>query len=705
MKTKLFVIIGLWMSVGVANAAYFVVTTESDTGPGSLRQAILDANASPGADFIVFAIAPDGGHHIHPLSPLPEITDRVDIDGTTQPGFSGKPAIAIDGDLAGTGNGLVVRADACVLRSLAVNLFHGVGIQIHSSGNAVIGCFVGVDMSGDFPKGNSGSGIELLPSAMHNQIGTGDSAHRNVISDNDIGIALSGCFSNQVSGNYVGLNAGGNMAMGNGAGIDCSGGAHNTIGGHIPEFGNVISGNRVGLSVCYSHSNWIAANVIGTDPSGSYAIPNAPPFPFAPVFISGRGNLVGGTNFAHGNLISGNIGHGIRFGNLACYANGNVVQGNIIGLDRSMTRILPNTGSGVYFTYSSVNNRVGTQHPGDAYNIIVGNGEHGVYVQSGVSNRIVGNTIVSNRLLGISLSGSRPMRNDLGDVDRGNNEGQNYPMLRSATVRGGNLHVQVEFNSLPSRVYWIEIYINRWCDPSGHGEGEQTPWVGTITTDAGGFASTELVFPVVPPFFTWVTGTATDSGGNTSEFSPCCQISHPEAVGFATASVSVKETSSSASLKVVRFKAGTTLILNYATSNGLARAQSDYAPVSGTLTFSENDLEKSFSVPLLDDDIAEGEETFYVNLSGSANDIIHPRTVAVQIVDDEAPPMLRIVPSKDEVLLSWPRLTEGFGIEYADRLDLSGQWNWLGAQPQLKGDYLQVLTPAKEINFYRLRRD
>ncbi|MBP1658646.1 MAG: alkaline phosphatase, partial [Bacteroidetes bacterium] len=74
----------------------FVVTTINDTGNGSLRKAISDANVSPGADTIRFNISPAGAKTITPLSKLPNIIDPVTIDGTTQPGFVDKPMIELN---------------------------------------------------------------------------------------------------------------------------------------------------------------------------------------------------------------------------------------------------------------------------------------------------------------------------------------------------------------------------------------------------------------------------------------------------------------------------------------------------------------------------------------------------------------------------------------------------------------------------------
>src|SRR5262245_55946603 len=80
----------------IAQAATIAVTNTSDSGLGSLRQAILDSNASVGAlDTIMFGISGPGPYSIQPLSALPTITDPVIIDGTTQPGFVGAPIVEL----------------------------------------------------------------------------------------------------------------------------------------------------------------------------------------------------------------------------------------------------------------------------------------------------------------------------------------------------------------------------------------------------------------------------------------------------------------------------------------------------------------------------------------------------------------------------------------------------------------------------------
>src|SRR5438132_13693046 len=90
------------LSASAGAAQTFTVTNTNDSSAGSLRQAILDANANPGTDTIAFNIPGSGVKTINPTSSLPLITDPLIIDGTTQPGFAGSPIIELNGASAGT---------------------------------------------------------------------------------------------------------------------------------------------------------------------------------------------------------------------------------------------------------------------------------------------------------------------------------------------------------------------------------------------------------------------------------------------------------------------------------------------------------------------------------------------------------------------------------------------------------------------------
>ena len=132
----------------------FTVTTNANDGAGSLRQAILDSNANTGADSIEFSIGGGGVQTIALTSALPAVTDPVEIDGTTQPGFAGSPVIVLNGRAAGFNvNGLTISAGNSTVRGLVINSFpFGNGIVLQTNGgNHIVGNYIGVDVTGTIP--------------------------------------------------------------------------------------------------------------------------------------------------------------------------------------------------------------------------------------------------------------------------------------------------------------------------------------------------------------------------------------------------------------------------------------------------------------------------------------------------------------------------------------------------------------------------
>ena len=114
----------------------FTVTNTNDSGAESLRQAILDANATAGEDSIAFTIAGSGVKTISPTSALPAITDPVLLDGTTQPGFAGTPLIELSGLNAGAGaHGLTITSSGSTVLGLNIDRFSGSGIVVTGTGS------------------------------------------------------------------------------------------------------------------------------------------------------------------------------------------------------------------------------------------------------------------------------------------------------------------------------------------------------------------------------------------------------------------------------------------------------------------------------------------------------------------------------------------------------------------------------------------
>ncbi len=585
----------------------FTVTTLDDSGPGSLRQAILDADAhANGAadptDTISFAVAGT----IAVASPLPELSDPTGgtiIDGRTAPGYAGAPAVVLHGPGAASGvNGLSVTSADNQVWALQIDSFqNGVVLSGVATGNWLAGNYIGTD--GTTALGNA-TGV-WLAGASNNRVGSdgdgaNDAAERNVISGNqggveDGGVRLTGAASgNVIAGNYIGTNATGAAAVGNRTGIfvETFGPGGNVYGGTAPALRNVISGNGTGVSLFGSAGDAVQGNYIGTNAAGTAAIGNGTGVALQ---FGAVNNLVGGTAAGARNVISGNsVGVGfVHFG-----TQHNTVQGNFIGPDATGNGALGNVFNGVDFNLSS-NNTIGGTDPG-AGNVIAGNGANGVFIADGGGNRVLGNligvgadgtrplgngqqgvnilfslnnavtanTIANNGRNGVLVStiggfpsngnlirgnsvfanaqagiellaasdpfGGGPTPNDPGDADSGPNNLQNNPVLTQAVSTAAGTAIAGTLNSAPGTTFTLEFFASPAVDPSGLGEGTTPLGLLTVTTDANGDASfTTQLAAVVPAGFV-VTATATDPANNTSEFSVARVVvagNHPPVAG------------------------------------------------------------------------------------------------------------------------------------------------------------------------------
>ena len=253
-------------------AATFTVTNTNDSGAGSLRQAIDDANASPGGDTIDFNIPGGGVHTITPQSLLPIVSEAVTIDGYTQPGSSPNTnatgglnsvlQIEIDGTVA-PNRCVTIGASGVVVRGLVINrcgesieIFNPFGSNV--SGIVIAGNFLGTDATG------LASALNQAGVASGTQGGTAsfavgglNPADRNLISGNsNAGIQtlsnFNGGSTSIVQGNIIGLDKNATIPIPNQFGIVLNDGGPTamTVGGLAPEAANIISGNSaVGIYV------------------------------------------------------------------------------------------------------------------------------------------------------------------------------------------------------------------------------------------------------------------------------------------------------------------------------------------------------------------------------------------------------------------------------------------------------------------------
>ncbi len=187
----------------------FSVTTTADSGPGSFRQAILDADATPGTTSIDFDIPGAGVQTITPLTALPAITGTVTIDGFSQPGYAHTPLIALSGSLAGDADGLAVTGANTTVRGLDIGDFpFGAGISIAgpgASGNLIIDDVIGTDAAGTTRLPN-GPGVQISDGAHDNTVGGTDPAFGNLSADNlGAGVVVTddGSIDNRINGNRI----------------------------------------------------------------------------------------------------------------------------------------------------------------------------------------------------------------------------------------------------------------------------------------------------------------------------------------------------------------------------------------------------------------------------------------------------------------------------------------------------------------------
>jgi hypothetical protein len=488
MKTDRFHIAGSILVTSIfaasASADTLVVSSTANTGPTSLNQAILDAAANPGLDEILFNIAPsdpncdgNGVCTISPSSNLPALPEDVTIDGYSQPGAQANTAdqgsnAVIKIFLSGASNsdpgatGLELAGDNSVVRGLAIGGFQ-YGIRVpFSSENKIVGCFIGTDASGLAASPNQWGISVLLASNL--QVGGVDPADRNVVSGNTTsGIDLYGSLNALILGSLVGTDKTGLSALPNTQGITASGAdpANLTIGGSAAGAGNVISGNS-----------------------------------------------------QNGVMIALDSGSAVT------------VQGNWIGTDAAGLLALPNTYAGIRIaTSGALTALIGGIQPGEG-NVIAFNGRTGVDVDSNASGvTIRGDSIYENGYgasgysVGIDLTPlSSTTANDEGDGDEGGNGLQNFPIVSSASaLPGGGTQVQGVLHSTPNGEFDVDLYENDACLPPSQSYLQGRIYLGTthVTADPNGTATYDVTLPATIALGAHVSATATDSLGNTSEFS------------------------------------------------------------------------------------------------------------------------------------------------------------------------------------------
>lgn len=530
----------------------YLVTNTADSGAGSLRQAILDANAQQGQDNILFNIQgspPSTSHTIKLLSALPAIAEPVVIDGTSEPDYRGAPIIELDGAGAGSGvDGLWITGGGSIVQGLAINRFSRYGIHVTSSNNRIVGNYVGVDATGLFARPNL-DGVLIEDRAQNNQVGGTLSGEGNLISGNTLGgvvIFDPGTTGNRVLGNLIGTDKNGTTAIPNGrdAVVIFNGATGNIIGGDDDDDGvpdgivkarNILSGNQrdgVRIDNDATTGNIVQGNYIGLDVTGTVALANGTNANHpvrAGISLTAPNNTIGGTTPGAGNVISGNAQYGIYLyddgpDDGINRASNTTIVGNYIGTDKNGSLAVSNVLSGVFID-NVPNNMIGGTTAA-ARNVVSGNMGDGVRVSGAgsIGNTIRGNSIFGNAGLGIDLDPDGTNPNDAGDADSGPNNLQNFPVIHNVHIdASGNVVITYLVDSAATNsAYDLSIDFYE-VDSAASGQGKtylgSTTFtvadltIGQETVSLGSAAALGIVKgdPIV--------ATATDAGGNTSEFS------------------------------------------------------------------------------------------------------------------------------------------------------------------------------------------
>ena len=488
-------------------------------GKISLREAITAANSTAGLDTITFNISGTGPHTISLATALPEITQAVIIDGWSEPDFAGTPIIQLDGTAAPVGSdGLWISGGGSTIRGLIITGFNNRGISLTGSGgNTIVGNWIGVNADGTSANGNA-TGIYIA--SANNLIGGTTAQDRNVISGNSsANIVISGAtaLSNTVTGNYIGTSADGlSGVFSPGNGINISHGASgNVIGGGSPGAGNVIAGfANIGIEIfTNANGNSVIGNLLGLNATGSAVLTSGG----VGVTINGSSNTtIGGTGAGEGNTFGGFAVTGLW---VLGASTDVTVQGNFFGTDSSQTATFTN-GSAIEI-WNATNSTVGGTAAG-AGNIIrntVGSGINILSPSSGIA--VLGNSITATSGLGIDLGGDGVTSNDSDDSDSGANDLTNFPVITMAARGGATVRVEGTLTAAASTQYRIEVFANAAGaeHSSGFGAGQRYLGFVTVTTDAAGNATFSTDITAAVSVGEYVSATATDASGNTSEFS------------------------------------------------------------------------------------------------------------------------------------------------------------------------------------------
>lgn len=463
-----------------------IVTTAGDSTGNTLRAAITAANNDPNPTTITFDVPGGGCPTVLAIdSLLPDITSDITIDGYTQPGalpndtapgYDGNICVWINGngfDHAFTTSG----GGRLTVRGIEFEHFSGAAIRLATGSGHIVAGNIFVDTT---------AGVWIEGAATASEIGSFAFGDRNTfigMSDGAVKITDNGSGNHLIQGNYIGYGANGTNYS--------------------------SSTNRYGIYISNSASNEISYNFVG----GSQL--NA-------IRLTGAGA-------AANRVIENAIG---------IAPADDAAEGGGYG---SCNPICLGGFAAIEVVAGAHDNSIGANEAAGGSNYIANNDGPGVAIEStaGTGNRVYGNNLIhdNNGYLAVDLGLPGPNANDVGDGDFGGNNLQNYPIMGDAlrieanVIRlSGLLPVQ---NPGPAQVYRLDFF---WTDTCVAGDvlgprGEFKGYVGFLnlyaagTTNYSTFSNADIAITGKPPGLPgktyYLSATATDASGNTSEPGPC----------------------------------------------------------------------------------------------------------------------------------------------------------------------------------------
>ncbi len=505
--------------------ATFVVSNTNDSGAGSLRQAILDANNNGNPadmDIIEFDIPGSNVHTIELASALPDVNEKVTIDGYTQTDAQVNTAIApnplnnaikIEIDFDNISNhGMTVNADDTIIKGLAIfsSTPKGSYIRFNANNSEFSGNYAGLRADGMTQVDNEGSTyvsiLEFSAGYSGCRLGGTNAQDRNVIASlsksANVGTVIIDANNCTVKGNFIGLakdgrtQVGGNTSSANtfdkSLGINQNYGSTSlVVGGSEPGAINVLSGSTMLQMNAGGQNAVIQGNYFGTEYNGQVN----------PSIINGVGaagglnTLIGGPDPGEGNTFAGLSGVAIGVSTVSISEYNYVFsQNNIAILGNSISKI-------------------------------------GVFNYTGFGTTNLGIDLLRQESNTPTFDGTfeffdrGPNMNDTGDADSGANGYINTPVLKSAQQIGNQLTVTYDLDAKdsPSNSYRVEFFANNERSIFGHGPGEI--YLGAVTTSPGNSQTATITVPneyagkSLSATTTAIDSTTPSGFGSTSEFS------------------------------------------------------------------------------------------------------------------------------------------------------------------------------------------